>query len=186
MDIGKRIQTARKAKKLTQKQLAEKLGVATGTIQQYELGKRTPGLETVLDISDALEVSSSYFFGAPIDNDYSVVAAQKMYTRYTESKKISEAIKIILEALYGKSQEIPVHGKYSQSTVVVYGDGDDAIFIEEGVFLAIQSAIEGVTRAIVSNLGIEKGRAIQEETEFLSSEATRNAAEACSIEKENK
>ena len=36
MTTGERIKEARKYRKMTQKQLAEAAGVATGTIQQYE------------------------------------------------------------------------------------------------------------------------------------------------------
>ena len=45
MTLGKRIQLARKAKGFTQKQLAEAINAATGTIQQYELDKRQPRME---------------------------------------------------------------------------------------------------------------------------------------------
>lgn len=42
MEIGQSIQEARKKAKLTQKELAEKVGIATITVQQYERGVRTP------------------------------------------------------------------------------------------------------------------------------------------------
>lgn len=57
MEIGKRIQKYRKQAGLTQKQLAEKLGIVTGTMQQYELGKRQPRLEQLKRIADVLNVS---------------------------------------------------------------------------------------------------------------------------------
>lgn len=57
MTLGKRIQRARKKKGYTQKQLAEICGVATGTIQQYELGKRQPRIEQLEKIAESLEIS---------------------------------------------------------------------------------------------------------------------------------
>lgn len=51
MGYGKRIQEARKRKGLTQKELANMLGLATGTIQQYELEKRRPKADTVEKMS---------------------------------------------------------------------------------------------------------------------------------------
>lgn len=57
MIIGIRIQEARKVKGWTQKELAEKLGLATGTVQQYELGKRSPSIETLKKIAELLNVS---------------------------------------------------------------------------------------------------------------------------------
>lgn len=60
MTIGERIKAARKRCKLTQKQLAEAADVATGTIQQYELGKRAPKAEILIKLSDILEISAQY------------------------------------------------------------------------------------------------------------------------------
>ena len=45
MKIGEKLKQLRLENGLTQKALAEKAGVATGTIQQYELGKRQPRIE---------------------------------------------------------------------------------------------------------------------------------------------
>ena len=61
--LGQRIQSARKAKNLTQKQLAELIGVVTGTIQQYELNKRQPRIEQLQKIADALDTSIQQLLG---------------------------------------------------------------------------------------------------------------------------
>lgn len=63
MTLGQRIQSARKAKNLTQKQLAELIGVVTGTIQQYELNKRQPRIEQLQKIADALDTSIQQLLG---------------------------------------------------------------------------------------------------------------------------
>lgn len=65
MNIGERIRTARKVQKLTQKQLAEKAGVAEISIRNYENQNRQPKLEQLQKIAAALEVSIEYFAGAP-------------------------------------------------------------------------------------------------------------------------
>ncbi|QIB67822.1 helix-turn-helix transcriptional regulator [Aminipila butyrica] len=57
--IGKNIQRFRKKKKLTQKRLAEITGLATGTIQQYELDKRQPNMKILHKIADTLDVTVS-------------------------------------------------------------------------------------------------------------------------------
>lgn len=66
MSIGQLIRDARKRAGLTQKELAEKAGIATGTIQQYELGKRQPRLVQLEKIAFALETTVSKF----VENDY--------------------------------------------------------------------------------------------------------------------
>ena len=60
MVIGQRIKTARKNQGLTQKELAERAGTATGTIQQYELGKRQPRADQLRAIASALGVTVDY------------------------------------------------------------------------------------------------------------------------------
>ena len=57
MTIGQSIQKKRKSLGMTQKELAEKVGVATITIQQYERNVREPKFEIVKRIAKALGVS---------------------------------------------------------------------------------------------------------------------------------
>lgn len=57
MTVGEKIRVVRKEKGLSQKDLAEKLNIATGTLQQYELGKRKVTVEKLMDIAFELEVS---------------------------------------------------------------------------------------------------------------------------------
>lgn len=54
--IGRKIKEVRKAKKLTQKQLAEKIGKVESTIRMWELGKNQPLPEALKKISEVLEV----------------------------------------------------------------------------------------------------------------------------------
>lgn len=56
MTMGQLIQNHRKNRGLTQKELAEQLGLATGTIQQYELDKRQPRIELLQQIAAVLDV----------------------------------------------------------------------------------------------------------------------------------
>jgi Predicted transcription factor, homolog of eukaryotic MBF1 len=56
MNIGKNIKNFRKNKKLTQKQLADIIGVSVVTIQNYENGRREPNMETLKKIASALDI----------------------------------------------------------------------------------------------------------------------------------
>ena len=60
---------ARKKAGLTQAQLAEKSGVATISIHQYETGKRTPRLEQLVYIASALEIDPSEFASFASDDE---------------------------------------------------------------------------------------------------------------------
>ena len=54
MTIGEKIQQLRKEKELTQKELAEKLGLAEITIRQYETNKREPKIAMLSKIAKIL------------------------------------------------------------------------------------------------------------------------------------
>lgn len=58
VNIGENIKKYRKKANLTQRELAEKCDVAVGTIQQYELGKRTPRAEIAFKIASTLGISA--------------------------------------------------------------------------------------------------------------------------------
>ena len=59
MTVGEKIRECRKDKKLSQKQLGERCGIAEPTIRRYELGKLNPKAETLERIANALEVPVS-------------------------------------------------------------------------------------------------------------------------------
>ena len=58
MSRGERIRRYRKMKGLTQKSLAERIGLAESAVRNYELGLRDPSQETLAALSGALGVPS--------------------------------------------------------------------------------------------------------------------------------
>ncbi len=60
MSFSERLKNTRKRRGLTQAQLAKDSGLAIGTIQQYELNKRTPRPDALAKIANALNVGYSY------------------------------------------------------------------------------------------------------------------------------
>ena len=67
MTVGEHIKDLRTQKGLTQKKLAELCGLATGTIQQYELEKRKPKIETLHKIAAALDVPISKLYDSILE-----------------------------------------------------------------------------------------------------------------------
>ena len=57
-DIGMRIRTLRKERKMTQEQLAEAAGVGVTHISHIETGNSIPSLKVVIDIINTLECSA--------------------------------------------------------------------------------------------------------------------------------
>mgnify|MGYP004507505619 FL=1 len=93
MEIGQSIQEARKKAKLTQKELAEKVGMATITVQQYERGVRTPKIETLQKIAQALNTDVGVLYGVEVDKGN----PQYLNRLYGKISEVAEK--------YGRSEE---------------------------------------------------------------------------------
>src|SRR5665647_1241310 len=59
----KRLKILRNNTKLSQKQMADALGVPHGTYRNWEQGLRTPDTETVMKLAEYFNVSTDYIFG---------------------------------------------------------------------------------------------------------------------------
>lgn len=71
MTTGEKIKYLRMQKRLTQKEVASRCGIADSAIRKYESGKVTPKLETIQKIATALNVP----FISLLDNDNDIGAA---------------------------------------------------------------------------------------------------------------
>jgi transcriptional regulator with XRE-family HTH domain len=67
VDLGKKIMQLRKDKKMTQKQLAELVGVSMSFMGLIERGERKASLETIVSIANALEVGLNYLLSASLN-----------------------------------------------------------------------------------------------------------------------
>lgn len=70
LSIGERIKLCRKQQGMTQAALALALGISPVNISQIETGRRSPTIDTVKVIADALGVSISDLTGEPIRLDF--------------------------------------------------------------------------------------------------------------------
>ena len=62
-EFSTRLRTLRKGKKLTQKQLGDRVGVTVSVISSYEQGMRRPPYETLLAFAKEFHVSTDYLLG---------------------------------------------------------------------------------------------------------------------------
>ena len=70
--IGRNIRKCRKAMKIGQDKLAEKIHVSTNYIGNLERGEKMPSLETLVSLSDALGVSADVLLHDVLENGYDV------------------------------------------------------------------------------------------------------------------
>ena len=77
MTIGERIRALRKEKRLTQKALGDKCGMADSAIRRYESGRGNPTEKTLQRIADALGISFAELIDVRItyDDDGNIAGA---------------------------------------------------------------------------------------------------------------
>lgn len=61
--FSSRLKDLREHKNLTQKQLAEKVGISRGSVQAYELELRRPTADALIALSSFFDVSIDYLLG---------------------------------------------------------------------------------------------------------------------------
>ncbi len=91
MDIGYQIKMNREQCGLTQKELADRIGVTAATITRYEQNKREPKYDVLIRICDVLNIGINNLFQEEINiNNYEKVLVNKII----EAKTIKELLKL--------------------------------------------------------------------------------------------
>ena len=74
MGFPERLAELRTEFNMTQKDLADKIGLSRGTIGMYEIGQRDPDTDTIIKLTEIFRVSADYLMGiSDIRNPYSNV-----------------------------------------------------------------------------------------------------------------
>ena len=94
-NFNENLRYAREQKGLSQKDVAEKIGVAKSTYSLYESGNREPNVQTIKKIADVLDVSADDLLG--INSEHTTMAAHFDGDEYTEDQlnRIREFAKFI-------------------------------------------------------------------------------------------
>lgn len=98
MGFDKRLSQLRKFKKLSQEELAKKVGVHTNVMGRYERGEAKPSIDIAIKLSEVLEVSLDYLAGkAELQLDKDIV--NKVLTIQKLPENDREHILFTLEAM---------------------------------------------------------------------------------------
>ena len=120
---GTTIKELREKNKITQVQLAEKLGVSDKTVSKWETGKGYPDITLLEPIADALRVSvAELITGNPVRN--SNVSANMMRSKFYICPVCGNVIHSMGEAV------IHCHGVLLQPEVAEETDEEHMIFVE--------------------------------------------------------
>jgi transcriptional regulator with XRE-family HTH domain len=67
-NFGENLQSLREVRRLTQAELGARAGIAAASISHFETGQRTPSLDSLVKLADALNISVDVLIGrAPLE-----------------------------------------------------------------------------------------------------------------------
>ena len=141
MTIGQQIKIARRKAGLTQKELAEKAGTATGTIQQYEMGKRQPRLEQLTEIARVLNLPVQSFLESNNEEPPQL-----------QEKTLETVVKDLLEVIYGVHtvREVKDDSGNVIDSFDVYGAKSNAWAVSYDAQHIFESTIYGTVTGLMS------------------------------------
>lgn len=100
-DIGRKLRTLRKGKKLTQGDVASQLGMVRATISNYEVGRRTPHLSDLRRFAEFYGVDLGYFGVSTSDEIFELMSrAREVFNNNEISKETKEELYKELMRLY--------------------------------------------------------------------------------------
>ncbi len=110
-DLGLLIKNARKEKGLTQKRLAEKLGLSDAAVNKYEKNTAIPPFDVMIRISNLFNVSMDYLAGTekPTDITYGLNQEQR------------EIISMLAKSFRQKNEAIPKIKNITESQYAIIG-----------------------------------------------------------------
>ena len=94
--IGERISEFRKERKLTQKQLAEKLGISSNLVSNWEQGINRPGADILAALCAALEVSPSELLDVTLTEDEFSRQERELIRAYRSKPELQHAVNVLL------------------------------------------------------------------------------------------
>lgn len=98
--IGLRIRKFREANNMTQKQLADKIGVTGSRVSNWEQGIHRPDVDILANICTALNVSPSELLDIHININELSAHEQKLLTAYRKHTDLQRAVNILLGIEY--------------------------------------------------------------------------------------
>lgn len=96
-EIGNRIRQYREKKKLTQKQLADLIGVSNSRISNWEKGINRPDADIIADICRALDVSPSVLLDVRLSTDELNDKERRIIKAYRVKLDLQKAVDILLD-----------------------------------------------------------------------------------------
>lgn len=95
-EIGKRIREFREDRGMSQKELADKIGVSNSRVSNWEQGINRPDADILADLCRALKVSPSELLDVHLSTDELSDQERKVVQAYRTKKELQQAVNILL------------------------------------------------------------------------------------------
>lgn len=95
-EIGNRIRKHRESLGISQRQLAEQIGVSNGRISNWEQGLNRPDADMLTELCRVLKVSPSSLLGVKLFTDELSDIEWKIIQAYREKTDLQKAVNILL------------------------------------------------------------------------------------------
>lgn len=122
--FGQRLVASRESRNLSQKELAEKLGITPTRLNYWEKDKREPAIEMIKAIAQALDVDTNYLIGYQPQ-----VKNVSLHLSETEDQLVALHRKLNVEGqekLLDYADDLVASGKYIKSDPVQLDKAEDA------------------------------------------------------------
>lgn len=96
-DFGQRIRSLRRSQKLTQEELAEKLGISASFMGHLERGSRIASIDTLVALCNTLNVSPQYLLEASLSDD--IEAHMPASLNSEERARLSDFLRLANDAI---------------------------------------------------------------------------------------
>lgn len=95
-ELGSRIRKFREIRKLSQKELAELIGVSNSRVSNWEQGINRPDADILADICRALNVSPSELLNVHLPDDELSSKERDVLRAYRQKPELHQAVDILL------------------------------------------------------------------------------------------
>ena len=135
---GQFIKEQRKAKNLTQIQLAEKLNVSEKTISKWECGNGFPDTSLMLPLCEALDVSANELLSGKRlgENEYKTEAEKNLLLLKTAHQRLTKFL-LMIEIVLGIISLIPLFVLTIVASYVELADGLRIVLIVVGFVITV-------------------------------------------------
>lgn len=105
-EVGKRLYERRKQLRMTQEELAERVGITAQTISTAKLGKKAMRADTIIRVCGALDISADYLlFGYVSTQDLSILSQKVSQLTPEQYRHLEDAIDSFVAIAMEKKNE---------------------------------------------------------------------------------